>query len=277
MEGTPVEVEARAQHARLAPVRVLAGLFVPAALAVASAVLVWAASAPIDDVRAPGPAPVDALLALGAVLVCAGLLAVATVGATLSLAAALTGQVAGRLGRLAQLLTPRAVQAAVGLAVGVTVMTGPVAGASTASVATRVTATAAATQESPEWPSQAPPLPSGWSPDRPAALDPEHQAPAGQLVAIPRHARVSTRPAGTDRSGTVDHPAPVVVQRGDTLWGIAARHLGPGATDAQVAAAWPRWYVANRFTIGPHPELILPGQRLQAPESRASTHGEESP
>lgn len=57
----------------------------------------------------------------------------------------------------------------------------------------------------------------------------------------------------------------VVVRRGDTLWDIAARHLGPTATVEETAAAWPRWYEANRTVIGPDPDLILPGQRLVPP------------
>jgi nucleoid-associated protein YgaU len=72
---------------------------------------------------------------------------------------------------------------------------------------------------------------------------------------------------GTDAFGT-PHAVPdgaVVVRRGDTLWDIAERHLGPGATAAEVAAAWPRWYAANRAVVGPDPGLILPGQRLVPP------------
>lgn len=59
--------------------------------------------------------------------------------------------------------------------------------------------------------------------------------------------------------------AHAVVRRGDTLWAIAARHLGPGSTVQDVAQEWPRWYAANRDLIGPDPDLILPGQELVAP------------
>jgi LysM domain len=271
-KGTPVGFGVSGQHARTAPARVLTGLLVPAALAVAAAVLGWAASAPIAAVRAPGPAPVDALLALGAALLCAALLGLAAVGATLSLAVVLTGQVTGRLGRLALLLTPRVVRAAVGLAVGVTVIAGPALGASTASVATSVTATAAPRADvSPERPRQLPQLPSGWSPDRPAADDPAADDPAAEastapLARIEPGAHIFGGRAGTGRSDPADHRTVVVVHRGDTLWAIAARHLGPAATAAQVAAEWPRWHAANRSTIGADPDLILPGQSLVAPQ-----------
>ncbi|MFF3063257.1 hypothetical protein ACFVQ3_01755 [Oerskovia sp. NPDC057915] len=59
----------------------------------------------------------------------------------------------------------------------------------------------------------------------------------------------------------------VVVLRGDSLWSLAERTLGEGATDAQVAAEWQRWYAANAEVIGQDPDLIRPGQVLQAPRT----------
>ncbi|HRW17789.1 MAG TPA: LysM domain-containing protein [Dermatophilaceae bacterium] len=70
-------------------------------------------------------------------------------------------------------------------------------------------------------------------------------------------------PAAIDRAEVTDH----VVRRGDTLWDIARRALGPGTTAGQIAAEWPRWYAANRDLIGPDPNHIEPGQRLIAPAS----------
>ena len=58
---------------------------------------------------------------------------------------------------------------------------------------------------------------------------------------------------------------PVVVRPGDSLWSIAADSLGPARTSRAVAAAWPRWWVANRAVVGPDPDLIVPGQRLRPP------------
>jgi len=57
----------------------------------------------------------------------------------------------------------------------------------------------------------------------------------------------------------------VLVRRGDTLWAIAARHLGPSATSADIAHEWPLWYQANREEIGADPDLLLPGQVLHPP------------
>jgi nucleoid-associated protein YgaU len=60
----------------------------------------------------------------------------------------------------------------------------------------------------------------------------------------------------------------VVVQPGDSLWVIAARALGPQASDRRVAQAWPRWWAANRAVLGATPELIHPGTHLVPPTSR---------
>jgi hypothetical protein len=66
-------------------------------------------------------------------------------------------------------------------------------------------------------------------------------------------------------------PDPVVTVRpGDSLWSLAAADLGRDATPAQIAAAWPRWYAANRGVIGNDPTLIRPGQRLRPPGGRAT-------
>ncbi|GAB2653608.1 LysM peptidoglycan-binding domain-containing protein [Kribbella swartbergensis] len=68
------------------------------------------------------------------------------------------------------------------------------------------------------------------------------------------------------RSGQpVRVPARVVVKPGDTLWSIAAAELGPNATAEDIAVRWPAWYAANRQSIGPDPDLILPGQVLRTP------------
>jgi nucleoid-associated protein YgaU len=61
-------------------------------------------------------------------------------------------------------------------------------------------------------------------------------------------------------------PARVVVRRGDSLWSIAAARLGPLATDADIAASWPRWYAGNASLIGPDPHLLTPGQTLAPPD-----------
>jgi len=62
----------------------------------------------------------------------------------------------------------------------------------------------------------------------------------------------------------------VVVRRGDTLWAIARARLGSRADVASTAREVRRWHVANRAVIGPDPDLIHPGQRLDAPSKDRS-------
>lgn len=69
----------------------------------------------------------------------------------------------------------------------------------------------------------------------------------------------------SSRSSTPAGDASVVVKDGDSLWSIAASRLGPFATDVDVALIWPKWYAANRETIGRDPAVLLPGQVLQPP------------
>jgi hypothetical protein len=61
----------------------------------------------------------------------------------------------------------------------------------------------------------------------------------------------------------------VVVQPGDSLWGIAASLAPRAASDATVTRAWHRLYRVNATRIGPDPDLILPGTRLRVPTPAA--------
>lgn len=89
---------------------------------------------------------------------------------------------------------------------------------------------------------------AGESRTAPTAVSPEVPVPTAASVA------------------TASPPTPmVVVTPGDSLWRIAARHLPDGATDAQVTAAWPRWYAANAHVVGADPDLVRPGQVLVVP------------
>jgi hypothetical protein len=65
-------------------------------------------------------------------------------------------------------------------------------------------------------------------------------------------------------------PPPATVRRGDSLWLIAERGLGHGASNSAIAAEWPRWYAANRAVIGDDPDLVLPGQQLRPPDSSSA-------
>ncbi|ADG75213.1 Peptidoglycan-binding lysin domain protein [Cellulomonas flavigena DSM 20109] len=104
---------------------------------------------------------------------------------------------------------------------------------------------------------------------------PTTSAPAAVAPAVAGAATVPVSapvpPPETAPPPTADAPVGTVeVRAGDSLWGLAARSLGPGATDAQIAAEWPRWYAANASTIGPDPDVLLPGQVLVVPTADGS-------
>ena len=98
------------------------------------------------------------------------------------------------------------------------------------------------------------------SPDEPLELHAESAASP-----LPRAAGEGSGVASADAS-SAEH----VVVRGDSLWRIAAAQLGPGASDAEIARAWPAIYQANRAVIGENPSLIVPGQHLTIPQELAS-------
>lgn len=229
---------------------------------VAAGVLAWAGPRPGDLPRSSGE--LSRLLAHGSVdgttAIVAGLAAELCVLYLLLTALlvgcsqlpGLTGRLAGALtGRLVPAFLRRAVEAALGIAVATASVSAPAAPALAARTAgprpsPTSTATAPPAARTPAARTPGPPLPSL---DRPESPPQPRARPPGQIL--------------TPGRAVVD--VVVVVRRGDSLWRIAARHLGPQATEAQVAAAWPRWYAANRAVVGPDPNLLLPGQRLMPP------------
>jgi nucleoid-associated protein YgaU len=77
--------------------------------------------------------------------------------------------------------------------------------------------------------------------------------------------------AGTAGStgDAVRSPGRHVVVPDDTLWDIAAAHLRPAArSTSNIHRYWQRIYRANRCAIGPDPDLIHPGTRLDLPPYR---------
>lgn len=99
-------------------------------------------------------------------------------------------------------------------------------------------------------------------------------------IPTPLDDRPTASPSAATTSATSTPGAPttgvdrVLVERGDTLWGIAERLLAerPGLGDADVARAVHRLYAANAAAIGPDPDLIRPGTRLTVPAGLASGH-----
>ncbi len=120
------------------------------------------------------------------------------------------------------------------------------------------------------------PLPTGVQPNRPATP----ATAEADCAASPSPDWLPPRPPATapaDRdpllmscSRSAGEAPQVVVRRGDSLWSIAARQLGPDADPATIAAAVPRWHAANRAVIGPNPNLLQVGQVLTAPNGATS-------
>ncbi|MHA7278918.1 LysM peptidoglycan-binding domain-containing protein [Arthrobacter sp. MDT2-2] len=112
---------------------------------------------------------------------------------------------------------------------------------------------------SPAW-EPAPASPTSEPAPASPTSEPAPVSPAWEPAPMPSEGGLLVRP-DTRRTA----PAEVVVAPGDSLWSIAARRLGPLATAADIAEAWPAWFDANRPVIGDDPSLLLPGQVLQAP------------
>ncbi len=239
----------------------------------ATGALLWGTGGAVGAVRAPGRAGADALVTLAAA---GGAWAVLSWLAASTLVALLTAAVSGLDSRAhdrALALAPAATRRLVGAVLGLTVAAGPVGGSlpAAASVPVGVVAAAAVLPSGDRSPAPPPAAahatpgsvrldrpaataPNGWTPDRPAAVRrvaPGHETAVRLVATTPRA-----------EHAVVDE---VVVRRGDSLWEIAARHLGADAGPAEVAAEWPRWYAANRAVIGGDPDLLRPGQRLVPP------------
>lgn len=243
-------------------------------------------------VTAPGPASADEILMAGVAglaLVLGGWL---WIGAVLQALSLVPGWIGRGLQPLARTVVPPLARRGVALALGVglaTGMTGMAHAASPVPSSTAAVSPSAAVPLSPAavtvvraspTPAEAagalsedPPNP-GWRPNAPTV----RPQPSPDLRSVSTRATDSPAPGWSPSSGWTPssgwspsrgaaerEPGQVVVLRGDSLWSIAAAHLGPTATDADVAAEWPRWYAANLAIIGEDPNLIHPGQVLTAP------------
>lgn len=141
---------------------------------------------------------------------------------------------------------------------------GTVAGGATTVGAdgTQVPTPTVAAEDAPGWP-QDPAMARSSRHEVPdATLHPGWQ-PAPPLVEPGLLAGPGTRSSSGPASG--GQATAVTVLTGDTLWNIVATYLGPEASDVDVALNWPQWYATNRALIGGSPDVLLPGQILQAP------------
>jgi LysM repeat protein len=97
------------------------------------------------------------------------------------------------------------------------------------------------------------PLAPAPSPPAPAAAAPAPAEESAMLPPLQSAPPLAAAPAPAPATAA----SPVVVRRGDTLWALAASHLGD-------PLRWPRLHRANRDRIR-DPDLIYPGQRLDLP------------
>jgi hypothetical protein len=175
----------------------------------------------------------------------------------------------GRIGALAERATaavvPAAVRRLLATTLGVTLFAGIHAGGALAAPGGSAPPPAIVSALNLDWPTVRAASQAGTL-TTPAGKPPAQSPPGAHGPGDSR--RPSTLGAGTPRFGAPqrgDESREVVVRRGDSLWSIAAQHLGPSATDEQIAREWPRWWSANRQVVGDDPDVIKPGQRLTPP------------
>lgn len=191
----------------------------------------------------------DAALAAAAALAAWAVLAWLCLGVALTVLDTLTQSLTSRpaVSRLAEVLTP----AVVGRGVRASLRAGLVAGAVGAAAVAPVAAQAAGQPAAAVRPVEPTP-PTGWPVlDRPAFPVTLGRLTPATVVPTPR----------SDSPGSRHYR----VRPGDSLWSIAAAHLPAGASPADIAGAWPRWWQANRTIVGDDPGLIRPGQLLRVP------------
>lgn len=217
------------------------------AAAVALGALLLTAPAPtqaLADLRDPGSAADPTAPLVAAVALIAWPLALwLAVTVLLTLAARSPSRVGRVAASAARRTAPVAVRRAVELSLGLSVVVG-------------VASPAVATQE-PAGPTPVPPAASlDWAGTPAPSLDWPTTAPQ--------------EPAATEvRAAPVAAAGEVVVRPGDTLWDLTEQSLadrtGAPPSDAQVAAAWPSWWAANRDAVGDDPHLLRPGTPLTPP------------
>jgi LysM repeat protein len=231
------------------------GVLVLLGYVAAVAGLAWASAGPWDQLRRPGAASFDTLLTITAAAGAWVCLVWLTLGFAVTVLAALPTTAGRWCAAASARIAPAAVRRLACVVLGGAVISGT-------GLAGTLPASAARSPGAPVATTVLPDL------DRPAAGSMRYMG--GPRLESSRAATSVADPQpgsyGAAASARTKQPSSeVVVRRGDTLWGIAARHMRPDPSCAEIAAEWPRWYEANRPVVGEDADLILPGQRLRAP------------
>lgn len=246
--------------------RVVSPLVVLALFVVGGLGLSILTSGSIAAVRVAHPT-FDDLTVAGASALAWFLFGYLALGAVLTLLAALPGAVGSACASVAEAVTPRAYRRVAQVALGLTVIAGPSFGSVAANATPNdapspITSTSVLNLDRP-----------GNTPEALPRVDldrPGNTADGRSRLDLDRPGHTSTTPRATDRDPLIRQvrdvdEASYTVRRGDCLWHIAERHLGSGATSAEITAEWHRWYQANRDVIGDNPDLILVGQVFRVP------------
>ncbi|HEY5455762.1 MAG TPA: LysM domain-containing protein [Acidothermaceae bacterium] len=275
------------------PQRAASALRAGGLIAGIAALLGWAAGSPFETWRAltsvvdasTPTAGVDQLLGGSAAL--AAWIGLGWLGVTvfLEVASTLPGAAGRGCTAIAATTSPMLVRRIAQAMIGVSVLAGPMTAGSAFATGPSTTTSTSTQVDRPA--SAATPMPSGTTatpdtsstPDTsPAPLSLDRPATAFVALSPPAAQRTSTGAAalvtgGAHRDAGLRgglRPDGYVVHRGDTLWDIAARHLGPTASAVDISRAWPAWYDANRTAIGPDPGVIRPGEVLMPPGTLAA-------
>jgi nucleoid-associated protein YgaU len=232
-------------------IRFSRALLVLLAVGLGSAVVAGLAApvvvAGVTDLTTPGAEPAE-VVGAAVTLTAAAALAVVACWAAVATAWCVVAELLAGGVRCARqthpLLRPWLVRVLVGAALGTTALAAP--------------ATAASTDASPRLPHALAGLPL---PDRPSGAAP---APAAEPAPAPAAA-----PAPAPAPAPTPSPRTHTVAVGESLWGIAADRLPPGAPSTRVDRAWRDLYDANRFRLGDDPDLIRPGTVLRLPRPLA--------
>lgn len=194
------------------------------------------------------PVQLDRLVSTAALAGLALCLTWAALVLVLSALARLPGAVGLLMRRVALLLTPRAARTALAMLCGL----GPaVAVIAPASANTHPVARQASQQLTGD------------------GADVAGSHGAGPHIAAPQLAGPAVTLDRPDVAPAELQPDDVLVRPGDNLWSLAGEWLRAHHRRADapaIATEWPRWYAANRSTVGSDPDLLRPGQALSPPE-----------
>lgn len=107
--------------------------------------------------------------------------------------------------------------------------------------------------------------PADQAPPSPMFTTAEMEVSMTPLFTPTAPAAPAERHQGAEQRSSSAEEGQITVRPGDTLWGLVAADLGPGATEWEIAQDWPQWYEHNAEAIGEDPGALAPGIVLEKP------------